>query len=31
MAAEILKVADRLGHGHVHLPVGGDNFFAHVF
>ena len=31
MAAEILKVADRFCHGHVHLPVGGDNFFAHVF
>lgn len=31
MAAEILKVADGLSYGHVHLPVGGDNFFAHVF
>jgi peptidoglycan hydrolase-like protein with peptidoglycan-binding domain len=29
MGAEALEVADRFGDGHVHLPVGGDNFFAH--
>jgi peptidoglycan hydrolase-like protein with peptidoglycan-binding domain len=29
MGAEALEVADRFGNGHVHLPVGGDNFFAH--
>jgi hypothetical protein len=28
---EALEVADRFGDGHVHLPIGGDNFFAHKF
>ena len=31
IGAEALEVADRFGDGHVHLPVGGDNFFAHGF